>query len=93
MVWPVYLCFITFGVLVGLARGEFRIVSFSLTVIFSICIGVIQNRMFSIVFKLINGKAAVKRGRLFVKESIADGQNVYDSFCNFGSDCRMFVLK
>lgn len=70
--WPIYLCFILFGIMISFSKAEFTIITFLLSLLISVIIGVITINGLIIIFKSSNAEL-VQTNSQFAKEAVAEG--------------------
>lgn len=71
--WPVYLCFIVFGILIPLGKEEFSVATFLLSLVLSIVIGLLAVNL--LIMLLNNGNAELNQqsGGQFAREAVGTG--------------------
>lgn len=70
--WPIYLCFIFFGVTIPFSKAQFTFTTFLLSLLISIIIGFITVYVLVMLFQASNAQLA-QTNSLFAKEAVADG--------------------
>ncbi len=70
--WPIYLCFILFGILIPFGKENFTLITFSLSLLISVIIGFITVNALIIIFRSSNAELA-QANSSFAKEAVADG--------------------
>lgn len=70
--WPIYLCFIFFGITIPFSKAQFNITTFLLSLLISIIIGTVTIYGLIMIFQASNAQLAQNNSQ-FAKEAVADG--------------------
>lgn len=73
VLWPVYLCFIIFGLLVPFSKPEMQTSTFLLSVLLSLIIGLLAVNLLIMIFNNSNPALREQSGGGFAREAVAAG--------------------
>jgi len=71
--WPVYICFMVFGILIPFSKPEFKIMTLLLSVLIAIVVGLIAVYLLIIMFNTVNPALSQSSENQFAREAVAAG--------------------
>ncbi|MCF8011016.1 MAG: hypothetical protein K9L17_00940 [Clostridiales bacterium] len=72
LLWPVYLCFIVFGMLIPVTRPDFQVVTFLFSVLLSLVVGLLVIKLLIMLFNIANPKLRLDTCE-FAREAVGTG--------------------
>ncbi len=70
--WPIYLCFITFGILIPFTKAELSIITLLVSILVALVVGFMAVNMLIIAFNSGNAALTAVNGQ-FAREAVASG--------------------
>jgi hypothetical protein len=80
--WPVYLCFIIFGIMISFSKPEFKVTTLLLSLFLALIIGLLTVNLLIMSFNA--GNAALRKNTARLPGSSGDWHVVYDPFYSPG---------
>lgn len=71
--WPVYLCFVVFGVLIPLSKPQFKATTLLLSVLLALVIGLLAVNILIMLFRSGNKTLSLESGGGFAREAVGTG--------------------
>jgi len=72
LLWPVYLCFIVFGMLIPFTKTDFQAMTFVYSILLSLAVGLLTVKLLIILFNMANPKLLATAGQ-FAGEAVGAG--------------------
>lgn len=73
LLWPVYLCFGVFGLLVPFTKPDFQVATFLLSVLLSLAVGLLAVKLLIMLFNMANPKLRKDATGHFAREAVGAG--------------------
>ncbi|MDD3852211.1 MAG: hypothetical protein PHD40_00985 [Syntrophomonadaceae bacterium] len=71
--WPIYLCFVVFGILIPFSKPEFNLTTFLISVLISLIIGLLMVNMLVMLLNGSNKELRAATGGQFAREAVGTG--------------------
>ncbi len=71
--WPIYLCFIVFGLLIPLSKDDYSITTFLFSVILSVVIGLLAVNLLIMLLNNSNAELSQQSGGQFARQAVGTG--------------------
>lgn len=73
LMWPIYLCFIVFGLMIPFTKPDFQTMTFVYSVLLSLAVGLLAVKLLIMLFNMANPNLRLEAAGQFAGEAVGSG--------------------